>query len=838
MKKIRKGAAVLLCMVMVLLTMSFAVFAEDSESDTSYPGYAYISLSDDGRFVVSDGVPLARLEVPLQEIADVDLADWGLERYSFTDYTSGEADPDCPTALKLYLYLLDHYYHGDPDTAIVCSGEPHQFFMVKFWGHDCNLLYYVNGTYPLFEEGWGATADGIVLDDGDFVDIALYTNWGFYNDPLAGFNYFAESGTDPSAGRITFDYEVGVDEPFAAQVIRGMGNIDVGADTSFTAASDMTVYCGDSLYSDDAWVVGTTDENGGVQMEFDEPGTYYLWFDGTEGEITDGIVNCPNMAVVTVAVPNTAPALAEGIESEVSVTVRHGDSYSLDLSSVFTDADGDDLSYGVSVDGSDFAPADADYVFTPPEEGVYELIFFANDGQADSEDVYFVTITAEGHVWGEPVVVEPTVGADGSRTYTCTVCGAKKTETYPYSELLAETKEAASEELENYKDSADYREAEQEALTAAVAEGKEAIEAAETVEAVAEALEAAEAAIDAIKTEEQFYQEIEEVVAAISGLPSVDEVKVSDEADVKAARDAYEALNDSQKAEIPEGSLNILAALEEKIEELKADIHVTKITMDKTMTILGKETKQLIPVITPSNAGNQAVTWKSSNEAAATVDAEGNVTGVFRGKTSITATTVDGKKKATCAVNVEFGDINEEPAWKTAINWGADKKITGGYKETNLFGVKDDCTRSQAMVFLWRLAGSPPPNSTKYPFKDVPENATYKKAIIWAVEKKITSGYTTGEKAGTFGVDEPCTRGQIMVFLWRYFGKPAPKKGSNISFTDMPTNATYKNAITWGASYGITGGYKNDDGTKRFEPDTVCWRGHIIFFLYKADKLK
>ena len=285
--------------------------------------------------------------------------------------------------------------------------------------------------------------------------------------------------------------------------------------------------------------------------------------------------------------------------------------------------------------------------------------------------------------------------------------------------------------------------------------------------------------------------------------------------------------------------LNTAAAtVTAKIKVVESFDPATGVLLDKSsIEILGMDTVKLNATVRPATA-DQNVTWKSANTNTATVDADGNVTGVFRGKTTVTATTADGKKKATCTVNVDFGDINDVPAWKSAITWGADRNITSGYKETNTFGVNDPCTRGQAMVFLWRLAGKPNPKSSTYPFKDVPANATYKKAIIWAVEKGITSGYKTGEHAGEFGCDLPCTRGEIMVFLWRYKGKPAAKKGSNISFTDMPSNATYKKAIKWGASYSITGGMKNDDGTKRFEPDTTCSRGHIIVFLYKLNSLK
>ena len=137
------------------------------------------------------------------------------------------------------------------------------------------------------------------------------------------------------------------------------------------------------------------------------------------------------------------------------------------------------------------------------------------------------------------------------------------------------------------------------------------------------------------------------------------------------------------------------------------------------------------------------------------------------------------------------------------------------------------------------MAGKPKPKSSSYPFKDTPPNNTYKQAIAWATEKGITKGYISGPRKGEFGWNDPCTRGQIMVFLWRYKGQPAPKGGSGVSFTDMNgLSDTYRKAITWGASNKITGGYTNDDGSKRFEPDTVCWRGHIVFFLWKLDRLK
>ena len=72
------------------------------------------------------------------------------------------------------------------------------------------------------------------------------------------------------------------------------------------------------------------------------------------------------------------------------------------------------------------------------------------------------------------------------------------------------------------------------------------------------------------------------------------------------------------------------------------------------------------------------------------------------------------------------------------------------------------------MMFLWRLYGTPDPSAVaKSPFKDVPKSHAFYKAILWGSQKKITTGYTSGEKKGTFGIKENCTRGQIVTFLYR-----------------------------------------------------------------------
>ena len=72
------------------------------------------------------------------------------------------------------------------------------------------------------------------------------------------------------------------------------------------------------------------------------------------------------------------------------------------------------------------------------------------------------------------------------------------------------------------------------------------------------------------------------------------------------------------------------------------------------------------------------------------------------------------------------------------------------------------------MMFLWRLKGKPAPKAAaKSPFKDVPTNHVFYKAILWGSQKKITTGYTSGPNKGKFMVNDNCTRGQIVTFLYR-----------------------------------------------------------------------
>ncbi len=168
-----------------------------------------------------------------------------------------------------------------------------------------------------------------------------------------------------------------------------------------------------------------------------------------------------------------------------------------------------------------------------------------------------------------------------------------------------------------------------------------------------------------------------------------------------------------------------------------------------------------------------------------------------------------------------FTDVSSGAYYYDAVLWAAENGVTDGVTAT-LFAPDAPCTRAQIVTFLWRAAGSPEPVGTSA-FTDVPASAYYAKAVAWAVENGITDG--TSET--TFSPDAPCTRGQSMTFLYR-----ARKGAANAStgFTDVPAGAYYAAPVAWAVENGVT----NGTGETTFSPDVPCTRAEIVTFLYRA----
>lgn len=109
-----------------------------------------------------------------------------------------------------------------------------------------------------------------------------------------------------------------------------------------------------------------------------------------------------------------------------------------------------------------------------------------------------------------------------------------------------------------------------------------------------------------------------------------------------------------------------------------------------------------------------------------------------------------------------FTDVKESAYYYKAVLWAVENGITTGMGKGK-FSPDNTCTRGQVATFLWRAKGEPAPENETNPFADVEGTAYYYKAVLWAVEK----GITTGTGKGKFSPDSTCTRGQIVTFLYR-----------------------------------------------------------------------
>ena len=167
-----------------------------------------------------------------------------------------------------------------------------------------------------------------------------------------------------------------------------------------------------------------------------------------------------------------------------------------------------------------------------------------------------------------------------------------------------------------------------------------------------------------------------------------------------------------------------------------------------------------------------------------------------------------------------FTDVPDDAYYKDAVLWAVQQHITDGTSAT-AFSPDASCTRGQMVTFLWRAAGSPKVSGSN-PFADVSSDAYYYDAVLWAVQK----GITAGTSATSFDPDAAVTRGQTVTFLYRAAGKPAV---SGSDFSDVEAGSYYANAVAWASRNGITSG----TGEGRFSPQEDCTRSQIVTFLYR-----
>ena len=292
-------------------------------------------------------------------------------------------------------------------------------------------------------------------------------------------------------------------------------------------------------------------------------------------------------------------------------------------------------------------------------------------------------------------------------------------------------------------------------------------------------------------------------------------------------------------------------------------VSVTGVELDKTsLSLYEGDTETLTATVKPDNATNKAVTWTSSDAGVATVE-NGVVTAVSSGTATITVTTVDGGKTASCAVTVSRASsgsssdhertyvIVTEDDGNGSVTVSADEASAGtritvtvkpdaGYvlDELTVTDAKNKdlkLTKRSETTYTFHMADSKVTVEASFTrdgeaekpgslFDDVSANAYYADAVKWAVEQGITSGTS----ATTFSPDMSCTRAQIVTFLWRANGSPKAD-GAN-PFTDVSADAYYYDAVLWAVKEGITSG----TSATTFSPDATVTRGQTVTFLYRA----
>lgn len=282
---------------------------EAADGDAAQYGYdetdaasvkVYVTVSHDGiPLMGNEGTVLSHLEldVPYFDLDKQDLSDF--YRYHTENGQGGYVDDQVvkrPTALHLYLYLLGVYYLGltpeqvingdeiikshdggvgvtdmnggqpydDSSLALNITGSATSMYMQQFWGHDENLMYYRNHVYPLMSAGWGATADYVLLSDGDTIDVAMFSNWSFWQSgAFAAFDrdsYAVRPGGSLTVQTLKYDTRSVAD----------------GGTESFEPITGLTVKVYDADWREVGEVAAHSGDRSSYTYTFEKEGTYYL----------------------------------------------------------------------------------------------------------------------------------------------------------------------------------------------------------------------------------------------------------------------------------------------------------------------------------------------------------------------------------------------------------------------------------------------------------------------------------------------------------------------------------------------------------------------------------
>ena len=315
------------------------------------------------------------------------------------------------------------------------------------------------------------------------------------------------------------------------------------------------------------------------------------------------------------------------------------------------------------------------------------------------------------------------------------------------------------------------------------------------------------------------------------------------------------------------------APVEAKFTKREPGNEVTAVTLsldarDRTLKV--GNTSELTATVKHKNQTitdtNLKVTWASDNTDVATVE-NGKITAQSVGKARVTAAVVENGVTYSdfCDVIVEARPSSSHHSSSSTTYYDVNAVVSGeggsvaagtkrasrgttvtvtataasGYQVAQVSAVDKDgktvsLTDKGDGVYTFVMPASKVDVTARFaqvqkpeekdPYGDVSKDSYYYDAVKWAAE----TGVTTGVGDGLFAPEWVCTRGQIVTFLWRASGSPAPK-ATELPFTDVAADAYYAQAVLWAVENGIT----NGTSETTFSPDQTCTRAHAVAFLYR-----
>ena len=193
----------------------------------------------------------------------------------------------------------------------------------------------------------------------------------------------------------------------------------------------------------------------------------------------------------------------------------------------------------------------------------------------------------------------------------------------------------------------------------------------------------------------------------------------------------------------------------------------------------------------------------------------------------ISAFTISGyaeENKANQPEETGYKDVPLNEYYSYSVVWALENHIINNVL-TKEFKPENPCTKGTVATWLWNLGGSQMPKNKTCIYEDVHPHSIRSIAVAWVSENGIMSGINSA----LFGAENPCTRAEVLTYLWRFNQRPKLSSDKQV-FDDVPESSMYFKPIMWAVENDITNGNTETE----FLPDETCTRGQLITFIYRS----